>query len=86
MPISGLIWQKNRSGYKILAQLVDLRFMHLIQASLSDQSKAGVKYEAYILDLSEYADVRLKRSLEVLDLEAGAWFSRLTGRLGQRKS
>ncbi|WP_280433059.1 hypothetical protein [Nocardia brasiliensis] len=75
----------NRAGYKILAQLVDLRFMHLIQSSLSDQSKAGVKYEAYILDLSEYAGVRLKRSLEVLDLEAGAWFSRLTGKAGSKE-
>lgn len=77
--------ENNRPGYKVLAQLVDLRFMHLIQPSLSDQRKAGVKYEAYILDLSEYAGVRLKRSLEVLDLEAGAWFSRLTGKAGSKE-
>lgn len=77
--------ENDRPGYEILAQLVDLRFMHLIQSGLSDQSKAGKKYEAYILDLSEYADVRLKRSLEVLDLEAGTWVSRLTGKKGTKQ-
>lgn len=71
---------KNRPGYEILGQLVDLRFAHLVHGALSDQHRAGVKYEAYVLDLSEYSDVRLKRGLHVLDLEEGAWTWRLTGR------
>ncbi|MGA5764433.1 hypothetical protein [Nonomuraea bangladeshensis] len=73
------IEQKSRPGYEILAQLVDLRFAHLIQASLSDQHKGGVKYEVYMLDLSEFSDVRLKRGLHVLDLESGQWSLRQTG-------
>ncbi|MFI9010515.1 ATP-binding protein [Actinosynnema sp. NPDC053489] len=77
--------EQDRPGYEILAQLVDLRFTHLIQAGLSDQHKAGKKYEAYMLDLSEYADVRLKRSLEVLDLETGKWVRRLTGKAGTKQ-
>jgi hypothetical protein len=72
--------QKYQDGYEALAQLVDLRFVHLIQAALSDQHKGGTRYEAYILDLSEYTDVRLKRGLEVLDLEDGQWSWRLAGK------
>jgi hypothetical protein len=73
------IEQKSRPGYEALARLVDLRFVHLIQAVLSDQHRAGTRYEAYTLDLSEYTDVRMKRGLEILDLEERQWISRLTG-------
>ncbi len=67
------------AGYEVLSQLVDLRFVHLVHQGLSDQHKAGIKYEAYVLDLSEYTDVRLKRNLHILDLEDGRWTWRLTG-------
>ncbi|MET8382346.1 hypothetical protein ABZV14_04985 [Streptosporangium canum] len=72
--------QKSHPGYEVLAQLVDLRFAHLIQANLSDQHKGGVKYEVYMLALSEFSDVRLKRGLYILDLENGEWSLRLTGK------
>lgn len=71
---------KVHPTYEMLGQLVDLRFAHLVQASLSDQHRPGVRYEAYILDLSEFTDVRLKRGLNVLDLEGGQWTWRLTGK------
>jgi hypothetical protein len=77
--------QKYHPFYEVLAQLVDLRFAHLIQASLSDQHKAGVKYEIYILDLSEFTDVRLKRGLHILDLENGRWSYRQSGKAGTAK-
>lgn len=77
--------EQDQPGYEVLAQLVDMRFTHLVQTGISDQHKAGKKYDAYILDLSEYADVRLKRSLEVLDLEAGKWLHRLTGKAGTKQ-
>lgn len=71
--------QKSSAAYQLLGQLVDLRFAHLVQASLSDQHRPGVRYEAYMLDLSEFSDVRLQRGLNVLDLEGGSWTWRLTG-------
>ena len=71
--------KKNTAGYELLALLVDLRFAHVVQASLSDQHKIGVRYEAYILDLSEYTDIRLKRGLHVLDLDDANWALRITG-------
>ncbi|WP_436785940.1 ATP-binding protein [Yinghuangia sp. YIM S10712] len=77
--------QKSHSFYELLAQLVDLRFAHLIQATLSDQHRPGVKYEVYLLDLSEYSDVRLKRGLSILDLEDGKWTHRQSGKAGSEK-
>jgi hypothetical protein len=72
--------QQTHPMYDVLGQLVDLRFAHLVQASLSDQHRPGIRYQAYVLDLSEFADIRLKRGLNVLDLEHGRWTWRLTGK------
>lgn len=72
--------QHGEPGYQILGQLVDLRFAHLIQTALSDQHQAGTKYEVYVLALSEYTDIRLKRNLHVLDLHEGRWTGKLSGR------
>ncbi|MFF3712381.1 P-loop NTPase family protein [Streptomyces phaeochromogenes] len=77
--------QKSHHFYELLGQLVDLRFAHLIQSTLSDQHRPGVKYEVYILDLSEYADVRLKRGLAILDLRDGKWSFRISGTAGTQK-
>ncbi|MBK3632081.1 ATP-binding protein [Streptomyces sp. MBT97] len=77
--------QKSHQFYEMLGQLVDLRFAHLIQSTLSDQHRQGVKYEAYILDLSEYSDVRLKRGLAILDLRDGKWSFRRSGKAGTQK-
>lgn len=71
--------QKTLANYEFLARLVDLRFCHLIQASISDQHKAGIKYETYLLALSEYSDVRVQRNLNVLDIVNGAWVAKTTG-------
>ncbi|MBQ1083394.1 ATP-binding protein [Nocardiopsis sp. B62] len=77
--------QKSHPIYGILGQLVDLRFAHLIQSTLSDQHRPGVKYEVYILDLSGYADVRLKRGLAILDLKNGKWSFRKSGTAGTQR-
>ncbi len=69
-------------AYSHLERLVDLRFCHLVLQSLSDQHRPGVRYEAYMLDLSEFADFRLKRGLNVLDLQEGRWTWKLTGTKG----
>ncbi|MGB8199216.1 MAG: AAA family ATPase [Pseudonocardiaceae bacterium] len=72
--------EKMLAGYEILSRLVDMRFIHLIQSTLSDKHSPGMKYEAYVLALSEYTDIRLKRGLQVLDLEAGRWTHRQSGK------
>ncbi|EOD64367.1 hypothetical protein H480_32203 [Amycolatopsis vancoresmycina DSM 44592] len=72
--------QKMIPGYEVLSRLVDLRFAHLIQPALSDKHSPGTKYEAYVLALSEYTDVRLQRGLQVLDIEGGTWTHRQSGK------
>lgn len=72
--------QKTSPNYELLGRLVDLRFCHLIQAAISDQHKAGLKYEAYLLALSEYSDVRVQRNLSVLDIVGGTWVAKTTGK------
>lgn len=77
------IQQKSMPEYETLALLSNLRFIHFIQ-TVSDQHKGGVRYESFLLDLSEYSDVRLQRRLHVLDLESGTWTLRKTGE-GRKK-
>ena len=57
--------------YRILQALADLRMLHLINNSLSDQHHAGQRFEVYLLDLSQYSGARLKQGLHVLDFEKG---------------
>lgn len=57
--------------YATVQRLLDLRIIHLINASLSDPHHVGRRSEVYLLDLSEYTGARLKQKLWVLDLESG---------------
>jgi len=63
--------ESHPEGYALVQRLLDLRFLHLIHGSLSDQHHVGRRSEVYLLDLSEYTGARLKQQLWVLDLEAG---------------
>jgi hypothetical protein len=53
--------------YGLLQSLMDLRIIHLINASLSDERHAGRRSEVYMLDLSQFSGTRLKKNLKVLD-------------------
>lgn len=57
--------------YRVLQALADLRMLHLINPSLSDQHRAGQRAEVYLLDLSQYSGSRLKQGIHVLDFERG---------------
>lgn len=57
--------------YRLLQALADLRMLHLINNSLSDQHHAGQRFEVYLLDLSQYSGARLKQGINVLDFEKG---------------
>ncbi|WP_167352069.1 ATP-binding protein [Rhodococcus gordoniae] len=77
---------EGHPGYEVLANLVDMRFAHLVQSSISDPHRPGVKHEAYVLALSEYTDVRLHRGLDILDIEDGNWLWQKTGKAGTAKN
>lgn len=57
--------------YRVLQALADLRMLHLINHSLSDQHHAGQRSEVYLLDLSQYSGSRLQQGIHVLDFERG---------------
>lgn len=68
--------------YEVLANLVDLRLVHLIHPSISDASVAGLRYEVFMLDLSQFSGHRLKRGIRVLDFEGGYMVQKETGTKG----
>jgi hypothetical protein len=57
------------SRYRMLQSLMDLRMVHLLKSSLSDAHSAGQRSEVYMLDLSQYSGQRLKKKLDVLELD-----------------
>jgi hypothetical protein len=62
--------EKHPREYRLMQALMDLRMLHLIHSSLSDQHHVGRRSEVYLLDLSQYSGTRLKQKLAVLDFEA----------------
>ena len=58
----------HNEEYTILQSLMDLRLLHLINSSISDESQAGRRFEVYMLDLSQFSGSRLRKNLRVLDL------------------
>lgn len=63
--------EARSAEYRVLQALADLRMLHLINPSLSDQHQAGQRAEVYLLDLSQYSGSRLKQGIHVLDFERG---------------
>lgn len=74
--------EARRTEYDFLASLMDLRMIHLLNPSVSDESRAGEKSEVYMLDLSQYSGERLKKYLHVLDFVSGYFVLKETGRKG----
>jgi hypothetical protein len=71
---------ENSVAYDLVASLMDLRLIHLLTSSLSDEHHAGEKSEVYLLDLSQYSGDRLKKFLHVLDFDGGHLVLKETGR------
>ena len=59
--------------------------IHLLNASVSDENRAGEKSEVYLLDLSQYSGERLKKYLHILDFVNGHFVQRETGRTGSSR-
>jgi hypothetical protein len=64
--------------YNVLTDLLDVRMIHLLDAGVSDPHAAGHRFEAYMLDLSQFSGLRLKQGIRVLDLLRGRIVSRQT--------
>lgn len=72
--------KENRPAeYGVMQDLMDLRLIHLIDSSLSDEKHAGRRSEVYMLDLSQFSGQRLKKRLNVLDFKDGHIVLKQTG-------
>ena len=63
--------------YSYLADLMDVRLVHLIDGSLSG-NEAARRYEVFMLDLSQYSGKRLRHGTRVLELVGNHFVSRTT--------
>ncbi|MGA7501854.1 MAG: hypothetical protein WBX00_34405 [Isosphaeraceae bacterium] len=50
-----------------IEELVDLRLLHRVKTSLTVADRPGKKFEAYMLDVSQYTASRKKRELEIIE-------------------
>jgi hypothetical protein len=71
--------EQNSAQYNTLQSLMDLRLVHLIHSSLSDEHYAGKRYEVYMLDLSQFSGTRFKRNLRVIDFHVAHLVLKSTG-------
>jgi hypothetical protein len=71
--------ESNQSEYGLIQDLMDLRLIHLIESSLSDEREAGRRSEVYMLEVSQFSGQRLKKRLKVLDFEDGHIVLKETG-------
>lgn len=61
--------EKDLGGeqYRMVKELVDLRLVHAIKSRVTVRHRPGRIYEAYMLDLSQYAGERKRRNFEILE-------------------
>ena len=50
-----------------IEELVDLRLIHRVKASVTVTDRPGKKFEAFMLDVSQYTASRKKRGLEIIE-------------------
>jgi hypothetical protein len=50
----------------LLGELVDLRFVHVVESRTSVRDRPGKLYTVYMLDISQYTGERLRRDLEII--------------------
>jgi hypothetical protein len=60
---------KDAKGPRVDAihELVDLKLLHLVRSRVTVSKKQGKLFEAYMLDLSQYAGSRARRGLSVIE-------------------
>lgn len=51
----------------LIHELVDLKLIHLVRSRVTVSGRRGRIYEAYMLDLSQYAGARKRRDLQIVE-------------------
>jgi hypothetical protein len=52
---------------ELIHELVDLKLVHLVRSRVTVSKRQGRIYEAYMLDLSQYAGARKRRKLQIVE-------------------
>lgn len=55
------------SEMESIEELVDLRLIHRVKSSVTVADRPGKKFEAFMLDVSQYTASRKKRDLEIIE-------------------
>jgi hypothetical protein len=55
----------------LIHELVDLKLFHLVRSRVTVSGRTGRIYEAYMLDLSQYAGARKRRGVEIIEFWKG---------------
>ncbi len=77
--------ETRQEEYALLTRLLEVRMVHMLDASISDPKRAGMRFEVYMLDLSEYTGQRLRRGVHVLNFEGGRLTAQKTGEPRSRR-
>ncbi|MGD0540536.1 MAG: hypothetical protein ABSB33_03355 [Tepidisphaeraceae bacterium] len=59
--------EQQHANVNAIHELVDLKLLHLIRSRVTVSKRQGKIYEAYMLDLSQYAGSRKKRGLDLVE-------------------
>jgi hypothetical protein len=54
-------------GQELIGELVDLRFVHIVQSRTTVREIQGTLFTAYMLDISQYTGERRRRELEMIE-------------------
>jgi hypothetical protein len=77
--------ESRQEEYALLTRLLEVRMVHMLDSSISDPKRAGIRFEVYMLDLSEYSGQRLRRGVHVLNFEGGRLTAQKTGEPKSRR-
>jgi hypothetical protein len=77
--------ESRQEEYALLTRLLEVRMIHMLDASISDPKRAGTRFEVYMLDLSEYTGQRLRRGVHTLNFEGGHLTAQKTGEPHSRR-
>jgi hypothetical protein len=59
--------EERGSDVDLIHELVDLKLVHLVRSRVTIRNRSGRLYEAYMLDLSQYAGARKRRDLDLIE-------------------
>lgn len=68
-------------GESLVSELVDLRFVHVVESRTSVRDAPGKLFTGYMLDISQYTGERRRRELQILEF----WKREELGRIRRPK-